>query len=1402
LRIKNKLKGIVPLWLLRLELFLAAIISVVFGYFLDYLNVEGYSIESGFYAATLFIGITTITFLFNLSNHFIRYLATALYLGVMCVIIYKSTQYDFSLAHFFTLVLVYTFISYTQNRVKFYLLYNAVIIGIAVLAYLVNPNFPSKEGLIYFLTFILIFLIGLVSTYSRAFSKSRLSSRKNLLDYIFNHVSDGLILVNKNNHQIVECNQIALKILDLKRVDTIGKKIEEIKVDDQKVFEEKLIEDQLHTVKLRQVELINFSVKGIAFFNEAYYLIDLRSYQSQQEFQLSKEYQSLLANIKDNYRYLFNESSSLICVFDQSGYILDVNETLTQKLGYTKEEMLGKKYDFIDAEDYFDREEQNRQALGGINQKIEKKVLHKDGHIIDLELIIRKAKYFGEEVLISNGRDISARKKLEKEVDYHLKSYKRVYKNSPNGIAVADINGNILNCNSAFSMLLGYTEEEFLKLNVKDITHPDDYQTTLIERKKLIEREIKIMNLQKRFLHKSGRTVEAILKTVLIDNEEGKQANLLTQIVDISEIKEAQKRLEISEKSYRDLFNASHDLLYILNDQNEFLDFNNSVLEKYGYEKEEIIGKTPEIFSAPDLNDIDNVNQIIKKAWEGKEQNLLWWSIKKDGSIFPKELNLKKVTYKQKEVLLASGRDISQAYNYEKKLKQKEIRYRQLFERNLAGIYRTSKEGVILECNLSFANIIGYSKPEDLIEKLNVNDLYVEKRVREKLLRDLSKSKLVRGKKVTLINTKGNQITVLLNVSSIYDEQGKFNYYEGSIIDITDLDRAQNLLLESQKKYQSLIDESPFGILIIHENKVLFSNSEAIKILQAENALQLEGKALDYFLNGKTLNQLLELLKHKNYYETKAKDLKQNTIQLELKASPIHFEDKDCHLLSIVDITEKKKIEKENKRIKGVETFNKILQAELEEREKIQENLVNAKSYTEGIIESSLDMIFTANHDGKINRLNSAAKLEFKAYNKLVGESLKVIFSKESEANNVLNSLNEKKSFTGEVTLKRTDGSLFPAYLSLSYLYNTDDVVMGIMGVSRNITDLKKKELEIKNQAAKLSSIIETSSHFFFTIDRNYYFTSFNQGFKHDVFENSGQKIKIGTHFYEIIPQDLEQNRVKEFWNDKFSAVFNKEAVHFEIERSSEEGVKYFREIYLNPIYNENGAVIEVSGIAHDITDNKIAEENLKNSLNEKEVLLQEVHHRVKNNMQVINSILSLQSVYTKDDSVLKILRESQNRIKSMSYIHEKLYQTKDFSKINFGDYLVELSQNLLRSYENPFHQVRLITECDEVNLNLDQAIPCGLIVNELISNSLKYAFTDDSSDCKLFVGVKAKGSEVTLTVEDNGIGIQNIDIANLESLGLQLVNTLTEQLEGRLDLEVSLGTKFNIIFESREEVG
>ncbi len=234
----------------------------------------------------------------------------------------------------------------------------------------------------------------------------------------------------------------------------------------------------------------------------------------------------------------------------------------------------------------------------------------------------------------------------------------------------------------------------------------------------------------------------------------------------------------------------------------------------------------------------------------------------------------------------------------------------------------------------------------------------------------------------------------------------------------------------------------------------------------------------------------------------------------------------------------------------------------------------------------------------------------------------------------------------------------------------------------------------------------------------------------------------------------------------------------------------------MNPIYHEN-KIIEVSGIAHDITERIHHEEKVNQSLKEKEVLLKEVHHRVKNNMQVISSILNLQSSYVTDEYALSLLKESQNRIKTMAYIHESLYQNKTFTSINFSEYISTLASNILQSYAASAQKVSLSLNVNKIILNLDTSIPAGLIINELVTNSIKHAFTESKQGI-ILINLNTKDNVLFLEVSDNGKGFpKEIDFRNTNSLGLQLVNTLVEQLNGKLELSGNKneGTSFYINF-------
>lgn len=212
---------------------------------------------------------------------------------------------------------------------------------------------------------------------------------------------------------------------------------------------------------------------------------------------------------------------------------------------------------------------------------------------------------------------------------------------------------------------------------------------------------------------------------------------------------------------------------------------------------------------------------------------------------------------------------------------------------------------------------------------------------------------------------------------------------------------------------------------------------------------------------------------------------------------------------------------------------------------------------------------------------------------------------------------------------------------------------------------------------------------------------------------------------------------------------------------------------------------------AYTIKKKEKIEKELKTSLKEKDMLLREVHHRVKNNMQIISSLLSLQSNYV-DGEAVNVLKESQDRVKSMAMIHEKLYQSSSLTHIDFAEYLQSLLNNLLRSYNGNSGNVTLNMNVERVFLNIETAMPLGLTVNEIVSNSLKHAFPGGEGTINLKLHRVLDGLE--LQISDNGVGMPE-NFKETNSLGLQLVSALVNQLDGTVELKVDNGTCYNIKF-------
>jgi two-component sensor histidine kinase len=242
-------------------------------------------------------------------------------------------------------------------------------------------------------------------------------------------------------------------------------------------------------------------------------------------------------------------------------------------------------------------------------------------------------------------------------------------------------------------------------------------------------------------------------------------------------------------------------------------------------------------------------------------------------------------------------------------------------------------------------------------------------------------------------------------------------------------------------------------------------------------------------------------------------------------------------------------------------------------------------------------------------------------------------------------------------------------------------------------------------------------------------------------------------------------------------------------------GIDFPAEASISKAKLEEGWVFTV--ILRDITQRKIADESIRASLREKEVLLKEIHHRVKNNLQVVSSLLGLQSRIIEDDALRKMFQESQNRVHSMALIHESLYQSVNLSEIDFPAYIDQLADYLFRSYGVDSSRVQLAASIDELRLTMDTAVPCGLIINELVSNALKYAFPGGRSG-KIRIEMREDGTHfIRLAVIDDGVGFPDgIGQASSKSLGLRLVRTLADQLGAAVEMASDEGARITLTFQ------
>ena len=605
--------------------------------------------------------------------------------------------------------------------------------------------------------------------------------------------------------------------------------------------------------------------------------------------------------------------------------------------------------------------------------------------------------------------------------------------------------------------------------------------------------------------------------------------------------------------------------------------------------------------------------------------------------------------------------------------------------------------------------------------------------------------------------------------------------------------------LEMDANIVSTLQILPVAALIYNEEACVYVNEEAINLFEDNDLFATLSKKsyTDLFINEHKpiITKQLHGLTNKEPEELVSVNIitKNNTeVEVNVKMRSIVFNNKPSVLSIITNISTERKLEDESLRARLAEKNNDILVKVIRER-----NAVQAKLNT--IFNTSSHLIWTVDCNYKLSSFNENYQnvlIDFYDTKIEKGNDYKKLYQSVLNEEDYFFWIDKfETAFKGKNVVFETLENIKPKAtlyreVFLNPTFDANQHVVEVVAISHDITERKVNELKALEQSAKLNAMFESGDQLMWTVSKTKKITSFNQNYSNAVNEIYNYTPTVNLHSFNEI------NSTDPFWNDSYEDAFKGKKVEFFSEKKSLKGDVIIRQMILSPIKDLENKILEVSGIAFDITKNKKNEEKISQSLKEKEILLKEVHHRVKNNMQVISSILNLQSSYVTDEYALSLLKECQNRIKSMAYIHESLYQTKNFESVNFTEYLSTLSKNLIHTYSVNSKKVKLVLNLSDLFLNLDLSIPCGLIINEIISNSIKYAFTN-RMDGIIFVNLGIEKGKVRIEVGDNGVGIpHDVDLKQTQTLGMQLVYTLIEQIDGTLELDRINGTKFIIKFK------
>ena len=955
--------------------------------------------------------------------------------------------------------------------------------------------------------------------------------------------------------------------------------------------------------------------------------------------------------------------------------------------------------------------------------------------------------------------------------------FSKASQENPDSITLTRISdGVIIDVNQGFTQMTGYAYQEAVGRSAL----PDDLGILVHpERRERLVQELsekgEIADFETVFRRKDGKRFLGSLSAHTI--EIGREKCIISTTRDISEQKHISEIEQESESKYRILFDDAGADILISDYETHILDANKKCLTMLGYSKKELLSMTIRQID-PEQVERSLIEKRIDTIQKSGSLTHRAYRTRKNGSSFPLEVNAVAIVWEGKPAIMSISRDITDLLETEEQLKKSRERFELAMEATADGVWDHDFISNTIYYSPSYYHIVGYTVAE--IGKADQWENYLHPDDRNRVLsitRDCVENRRNGFDMEYRFKVKdGSWKWLRARAKAISrDATGYATRMVGTCADITEAKKSEETLKESEERFRLAMEATTDGLW---DNDLLNNSyyySPAYYRILGYNAADfpqaltwqefIHPEDREYVL---TINQDCIENQRQNFeaqYRVKTKDGIWKWIHCRGKVVSRDSTGKATRMVgTIIDITE---------------------------RVRSEETLRESESKWKSMISASPDGICVVSIDGDIQFASEkcASMLGYDDPDISIGHS---IFDYLDTSSQNKAKLYMREIFTGrethseEYVLRRKDGSFLYAELNSQVLSDKDNKPNQLMVIIRDITDRKKKEEELAESQQRYFDLLNSMREGFAYVDEADIYRLVNPSFD----QIMGQPM-IGKSIY-----DVPDNKGKKILMNESGRRKKGGSSEYVVSIIRPDGQRRWIRVNSSPLYGNDGRYIGRSALHRDITDELKEKAELNQLVKTKETLMKELQHRVKNSLTLVSSLLDIAMNGISDTKAIGVLEDTISRIQSMSAIYERLYLTESVSSIHFGTYVDGIAKSIFNTFSPDSSKIKLSVEAEQIDIDTKRAISLGLIVNELLTNALKYAFPYNRSGV-ITVSFEKIEQDVSLTVSDDGVGMK--DPAILDSsptMGMTLIRLLASQIGASMKVDLSHGTSISIVFK------